>query len=344
MKILINTPNIHGLGGVANHYLGLKPYWTENVRYLSLGSKRWRTVLTPLTVIRYAWRLLTFRPDVVLLNPSLGKGALTRDFFYLRLAKAFGRKVAVFIHGFSWDYARTARWPWIARHLNRADGVIVLAQAFKDELQRRGVTAPVFLSTTKVADSLVEGFDADRRTGRVNNLLFLSRIERAKGVYETADTFALLKQTYKDLTLTFVGDGSELAALKAYVRAKGIAGIRFTGGLSGGALRHEYEIADFFCCSSHGEGMPTVVLEAMAFGLPVLTRAVGGVCDFFEDGRMGRITTSTDPAEFARLVKPFIDDADLTRRVSLYNARYAREHFMASVVARQMENILSNLS
>lgn len=344
MKILINTPNIHGLGGVANHYLGLKPYWTENVRYLSLGSKRWRAVLTPLTIVKYIWRLLTFRPQVVLLNPSLGEHALIRDFFYLRIAKALGRKVAVFIHGFSWDYAAKADWGWISRNLNRADGVIVLAQAFKDELQRRGVTAPVFLSTTKVADSLVEGFNADRRTGRVSNLLFLSRIERAKGVYETADTFALLKQTYKDLTLTFVGDGSELAALKAYVRAKGIAGIRFTGGLSGGALRHEYEIANFFFfCSSHGEGMPTVVLEAMAFGLPVLTRAVGGVCDFFEDGRMGRITTSTDPAEFARLVKPFIDDAELTKQVSSYNARYAREHFMASSVAKGIEKILGSL-
>lgn len=343
MKILINTPNIHGLGGVANHYLGLKPYWTENVRYLSLGSKRWRAVLTLFTIVKYIWRLLTFRPQVVLLNPSLGKGALTRDFFYLRIAKALGRKVAVFIHGFSWDYAAKADWGWISQNLNRADGIIVLAQAFKDELQRRGVTTPVFLSTTKVSDRLVESFDAGRRTGRVKNLLLLSRMERAKGVYETADTFALLKRDYPDLTLTFVGDGSELAPLKAYVREKGIADVRFTGGLSGAALRQEYEIADFFFCTSHGEGMPTVVLEAMAFGLPVLTRAVGGVCDFFEDGRMGRITTSTDPAEFARLVKPFIDDAELTKQVSSYNARYAREHFLASVVARQMEKILTNL-
>ena len=321
MKILINTPNIHELGGVANHYLGLKPYWTENVRYNSLGAKPWRTYLFPFFVLKFLFRLLVFRPRVVLLNPSLGQRALTRDFFYLRFAKALGRKVAVFIHGFSWDYAQKADWRWISQNLNRADGIIVLAQAFKDELQRRGVTAPIFLSTTKV----------------------LSRIERAKGVYETADTFALLKQEYPDLTLTFVGDGSELAPLKAYVREKGIADVRFTGGLSGAALRHEYEIADFFFCSSHGEGMPTVVLEAMAFGLPVLTRAVGGVCDFFEDGRMGRITSSTDPAEFARLVKPFIDDAGLTKQVSRYNARYAREHFMASSVAKNIEKILMAL-
>ena len=39
MKILINTPNIYGIGGVANHYLGLKPYWKEMVLYNSIGSK-----------------------------------------------------------------------------------------------------------------------------------------------------------------------------------------------------------------------------------------------------------------------------------------------------------------
>lgn len=46
--------------------------------------------------------------------------------------------------------------------------------------------------------------------------------------------------------------------------------------------------------------MPTVVLEAMAFGLPVVTRAVGGLCDFFEDGKMGRITNSMNPMDYAK--------------------------------------------
>ena len=343
MKILINTPNIHGLGGVSNHYFGLSPYWSQNVLYNSLGSKRWRAILTPITVLKFIYRLIFFRPDIILLNPSLGNKALIRDFFYLKLAKLFYRKVAIFIHGFNWEYANNADWKWIIDNLNLADCVIVLAQSFKNELIRRGVTTRLFLSTTKVKDTLVEEFDIVKRTGRIKNLLFLSRIERTKGVYELVDTYKILKSKYGDLTLTFVGDGSELLALKQYVEENELSDVRFAGGLIGDALKIEYEKADFFLFFSYGEGMPTVVLEAMAFGLPVVTRAGGGLCDFFEDGKMGRITNSMNPMDYAKMIIPFLENAELTKSVSLYNYQYAKEHFMASQVALSIENQLKQL-
>lgn len=342
MKILINTPSIHDLGGVANHYLGLKSYWTQRVRYNQLGAGKARRWLVPITIIKFVWHCLVWRPEIVVLNPSMGGRALKRDFMYLRFAKWMGRRVAVFIHGFNLDYASRANWQWIGRNLNKADGVIVLAQAFKDILESHGITAPIRLSTTKVLDTLVEGFDPSCRTGEVKNLLFLARIERAKGVYEAADTFALLRQDFPHLTLTFVGDGTELPALKQHVKELGIEGIRFTGALSGDALRNEYLRANFFFFfTSYGEGMPTVVLEAMAFGLPVVTRKVGGLVDFFEDGQMGRITDSLQPRDFATLIRPYLTDSELVRRTSLYNHQYAKEHFMASRVAQQVEGILN---
>ena len=45
--------------------------------------------------------------------------------------------------------------------------------------------------------------------------------------------------------------------------------------------------------------MPTVVLEAMAFGLPILTRNVGGLVDFFKNDKMGFITDSLEPKDFS---------------------------------------------
>lgn len=67
--------------------------------------------------------------------------------------------------------------------------------------------------------------------------MFLSRIERTKGVYELVDTYKILKSKYGDLTLTFVGDGSELLALKQYVEENELSDVRFAGGLIGDALK-----------------------------------------------------------------------------------------------------------
>lgn len=346
MKILVNTPSLKSMGGVANHYKGLRAFWTENVMYNTVGKrnatkcgsgKYWLLW----DCLKFIFRLLTFCPDVVLVNPSLGTSALKRDFFFLNVAHALGFKVVVFIHGFNWDYAKTINKKWVVRHFNKASLIFVLANAFKEEMKSWGVTSPISLTTTKVDDALLENFNPMKdKTFSSKNILFLSRIEKAKGVYEAVDAFAILKQKYSDLTLTFVGDGSELKPLKKYVADKDLSDVIFTGRLDGEALKNEYKNALLLLLTTHGEGMPTVVLEAMAFGLPILTRNVGGLVDFFKNDKMGFITDSLEPKDFADAMVPYIKDKELARKVGAYNAQYAKEHFMASSVARQIENTI----
>lgn len=91
----------------------------------------------------------------------------------------------------------------------------------------------------------------------------------------------------------------------------------------------------------HAEGMPTSVLEAMALGLPIITRPVGGIQDFFIDGKMGRLIDSLDPDDFASAIMDYIQKTVEVKRISLFNHEYALKHFMASTVAKQIENELS---
>lgn len=346
MKILINTPCLKRLGGVANHYEGLQAFWTENVKYNMIGKrahskggggKFW----LPFDIVKFIFRLLIFRPDVVIVNPSLALNALKRDFVFVNIANILGFKVAIFIHGFNLDYAKVIDRQWAVKHFNKASLIFVLAHQFKGILESWGVTVPIRITTTKVDDALLQGFDMMKeRDYNKRNILFLSRIERAKGVYEAVDAYSILKQQYPDITMSFVGDGTELDALKKYVADRHLQGIRFTGRLSGDELANEYKTANFFFFTSYGEGMPTVVLEAMAFGLPVFTRKVGGLVDFFEDGKMGYITDSLNPEDFASAMVPYLDNPELTKEVSVYNAQYAKNHFMASKVAKQLESTI----
>ena len=346
MKILINTPSLKILGGVANHYLGLEGFWTETVKYNTVGkrtnAKRSGIFWLPFDILKFLYRLFVFRPNIVLLNPSLGDSALKRDFLFLRLAAFFGVKVAVFIHGFNWEYAKKIDGRWIAVNLNKASKIFVLGSAFKKKILSWGVKAPVVLTTTKVDDNLLEGYDPiAMRSGKVKSILFLARVERAKGIYITVDTFAILKKKYPFLSLKIVGDGEELSKVKQYVEKLQLNDVVFTGRLSGKDISKAYESSDLYSSSSYGEGMPTAVLEAMAFGLPVFTRNVGGLPDFFENHKMGFITDSLDAKAFAEAMIPYIEDQEKTKMVSDYNANYAKKHFMASQVARNMEKELS---
>ena len=73
-----------------------------------------------------------------------------------------------------------------------------------------------------------------------------------------------------------------------------------------------------------GRGYAKFDSEAMAWGLPVITRAVGGVRDFFENGKMGFATDSKDPVAFFGYMDELARDAAKTQLIGEYNREYAK--------------------
>lgn len=345
MKILINTPRLTLLGGVANHYLGLRDYWTQNVLYNEIGrrsnkrgSGKYRL---PLDLYAFIRKIIFFNPNIILLNPSLSRSAVVRDLIFLRVAKFLGKKVAVFFHGFDLNCQKDIDINRLANQLNKAECIFVLANDFANILKSWGVKSPIHISSTKVCDSLVESFNVDKRNGKVKNILFLARITENKGIYIALKTFKILQESFEDLTFTVVGDGPALQEAKEFCVANKIENINFTGVLHGISVAAAYEQADLYLFPTyHAEGLPTSLLEAMAFGLPVISRPVGGVCDFFECGKMGQLVMSLSPMDFANAIIPYIQNGQMTLETSIYNFNYAKHRFMASMVAKELEETL----
>jgi len=350
MKILVNCPNINVIGGVANHYLGLKPYWNENIKYNYIGGRRQfygvfafiRKIRTLYIIIKYIVKLLCFNPDVVLINVSLVRKGMSLPLLLNRIATCLGRKTVLFIHGWRIDYEKDFFSSKRFDSLKKADGIIVLANDFKQKLIQNGYKGKIYLTTTKVDDRLIENFNINKRTGKIENILFLARVEKQKGIFEAIKTFEILKEKYNKLKFRIVGDGTALREAKKYVENHKVNDISFPGNLNGEKLLQEFNVADIYLLPTYGEGMPTSLLEAMAFGLPVITRPVGGIKDFFDEN-MGIITESLDPQVYADAIEQYINDSEKTLAVSRYNYEYAKEHFMASKVALSMEQILREI-
>lgn len=348
MKILVNTPNYKkpASGGVANHYYGLKNYWNEDIRYNIVGSrnkagggKYW----LPFDILKFVIKIIFFSPNLVVINPSLASNALRRDALFLKIAKIFGRKVLVFFHGFNIFYAEEVNGVDFVSKFGEADAFIVLSNKAKDYLQKWGIKVPIELATTKVDDRLIFGFNIGNRNGSVNNILFLTRITKEKGIFIALETFKLLSEKYPRLQYTVVGAGSELGEAKQYVMDNKIPNVVFTGALTGDALVNQFKQGDLYLFTSFHEGMPTSVLEAMAFGLPVVTRPVGGLVDFFENGKMGEMVDSFDAVDFVPIVEKYLNDAELTKQTSCYNHQYAKNKFLASQVALNLEKIFGKV-
>lgn len=347
MKILVNTPDLSLRGGVSNHYSGLKPYWKMRVKYNTVGKRYGlpSILILGFDYVKFPLLCLFGGFDVVLLNPSLGKTALLRDAWFLRIAKWFKKKTVVFFHGWHPSMVKSiSKQPTtFVKVYNRADGFLVLAKAFKDDLIRWGMTKPITLTTTKVDDALLKDFDIRDKRNKGTNLLFLTRIEEYKGVYIAVEAYQKAKAQYPGLTLTIAGDGSQLDAVQHLVKEKAIEDVEFLGHVSNTELVMAFRKADLYILPSFSEGMPTSVLEAMAFGLPIISRPVGGLVDFFEPGQMGYLLDSLDSKDFADTILELLQDPEKCKTIGTYNHNYAKQHFMASKVAAQLERIFYEL-
>jgi len=121
---------------------------------------------------------------------------------------------------------------------------------------------------------------------------------------------ALARPGLERAELDLVGDGEWRAQLQAQAARLGLTErIRFRGWLDRADLATVYREADLFVLSSRDEGMPNVVLEAMASGLPVVSTAVAGACDLVADGGTGLLVPTEDAGALADAIRRMVHGA-----------------------------------
>lgn len=292
--------------------------------------------------------------DLVHLNPSLTARSIYRDGLFLQWAKQKGLPVLVHIHG--WEHHTADRIDggllggFFRRTLGRGDAFVVLAEEFRQRLMSWGVDAEVHLGTTAVDNALLDGFsiDAKRREhspDAATRVLFLARIERDKGIYETIEACSRLVGEGTPVHLTVAGDGSELANVKALAAEKLGSAVTFLGFILGDKKARALRENDLYVLpTSHAEGMPASVLEAMALGLPVITRPMGGLRDFFLDGEHGYLMDEVDPTTVASFIRKLVVDRALWSKMSEAAHRYAAGRFLGSQVAAHLVGVYRTIT
>lgn len=347
-KLLLVRSSSSNKGGVASFYKNILPYFPKKQLYdLEIGGTDChRPKLYPLIdQFRFFKAIKQQKPELIHINPSLGFKSFIRDGLFVWQAKQAGYPVLVFWHGWDKEFESVLerRFMWFfKRSFGRADGFIVLASEFERKLREWGVTVPVFRGSTTVDAALVTNTDVMAKWADLSKLfkikiLFLARLERAKGVFETVQAIKTLVDKNYSVSLTIAGDGKIRQELENFTRSLGLNSqqVHFTGDIRGEGKIRVFAEHHIYCFPTfYGEGLPTSVLEAMAFGMPVVTRPVGGLADIFEDGKMGFLVQGKSPEEIADCLEKLIYHLEKMAEIGIYNAEYAQKHFMAPVVAK----------
>ncbi len=171
--------------------------------------------------------------------------------------------------------------------------------------------------------------------------LFVGRLAAVKGVPILIESIARLAAKYPDLTLRLVGDGPDRKALEAEVTRRGLQDrVVFLGYKSQAEVAEELAQTDVFVLPSFAEGVPVVLMEAMAAQVPVLTTRIAGVPELVEDGVSGRVVAPGDVSAFAGALDDMLSKRDDLSRLGKAGRAKVVADFDAAAEAKWLSEII----
>ena len=158
------------------------------------------------------------------------------------------------------------------------------------------------------------------------HMVFVGRLAPIKGVRVLLEAFETARQTRPDLTLSLVGDGDDRAHLEKVAAPLG-SSVRFLGYRSQDEVADILANADALVLPSFAEGLPVVLMEALAAGKPVVCTQVAGVSELVEDGVNGYLVPAGDAESLADRIGRISDDPGRSRRMGEAGRTKVKEEF-----------------
>jgi glycosyltransferase involved in cell wall biosynthesis len=143
-------------------------------------------------------------------------------------------------------------------------------------------------------------------------ILCIGRLTPAKGQRILIDACRRLADAGRDFRLVMVGAGPDMSDLRAAASELGLGDkVIFTGALNQDQVRGWYARADAFALPSFAEGVPVVLMEAMACAIPCVTTRITGIPELIRDAQDGLLVTPSDTEELASALARLMDDPAL---------------------------------
>jgi glycosyltransferase involved in cell wall biosynthesis len=269
--------------------------------------------------------------------------------------------VVFHLHGVVDGAVPLSRYSWLRNRLvarifreinrlviERADRVMVVSEEGRELCH---ALAPRSASRTAIVPPSVDRGvfrPRDRRRCRLelgiddtaDVIVSVGRLEYGKGMDLLLEALALVEKKRGNVRLVVAGEGSMRRWLERRAADLGVGGrVRFLG-----EVDHERTLpvvlgaADVFVLASRSEGLPTVILEAMSCGIPVVSTAVGDIPKVVQDGRTGFLVRNRGPADLAAAVVQAISARDaLSPSCQMVAEKYSADCVTAVILSHLVD-------
>ena len=340
-KVLVIATSNKSRGGIATvvNAFTRQPQWAQYKckwikTHIDKGFIHKLWMLTS-SLIQYT-ALLPFN-DIVHIHVSTTVSA-NRKYIFYKLAKAFGKKTVIHLHCGS-QLADI----WNAKYEDmfvNADKCLTLSNGIRDFIiSKTGKAENIEVLYNPCPD--VCGIDVSAK--REKSILFAATLYKEKGYLDLIEAFGKIAKNNPEWKLLLAGNGSQEEGVSLAEKYNVANRVKFLGWVKGDDKDNVFRTSSLFCLPSYAEGFPMAVLDAWAYGLPVVTTPVGGIPDIVVDGENGLLFNPGDVDALAAKLELLIKNADLRKRLSEEAKKLADTTFNAATIAKQLAVIYESI-
>lgn len=283
--------------------------------------------------------ILIWSTDLVHIHFSEPPSAIRKSIF-LFMARLAKKKVVVHFHAFSPETTIESKFKPVYKYIfTHADAAIVLSQYWKETVNkafRLGDKVRIIYNPCVAEVS-------DKEYDKGNYILYAGTLNQRKGYVDLIKAFALIANKHSDWKVVFAGNG-EVEKGKELAKEKKIAEqCVFTGWISGDDKDRWFKQSHIFCLPSYAEGFSMAVLDAFAYGLPVITTPVGGIPDVAKNGENMLLFRAGDIKGLAKQLDRLINDKDLYDKLSKASKYFADDVFNIKVINKHIGDLYAEM-
>ena len=246
----------------------------------------------------------------------------------------------------NFEITREAMWKYSVSFYNRCCHIVSPSKSVREHLIARGMRRPVTLMSNgidRIDFRPREDLDAYRRSLRIDDFAFIyvGRISPEKSLDIVLKAFRETLKSNSRAKLVIVGNGPFDTALDQQIPELGLTdNVVRTGRIERDQLMKDNVplLGDVFVTASKTENQPVSLLEAMAFGLPMIGPRAKGIPELVQDGVDGIIFESDNIKEMAEAMTRLMEDETLRGELSAAAIRNANEHRIDKI-GKQLEGI-----
>lgn len=235
---------------------------------------------------------------------------------------------------------------WINFVFKRVDIVVTLCKKWQLELNNKYPEAHI----TTIHNPIVIPRDAkylDHSTNKgIFTVLFIAFLSTNKGLMDVVSVAKIFKKTNININFKIAGRGQLESHLIEVLNLQECSNIEFVGWADEKAKKTLYEQANIFFLPSYNEGMPIVILEAMAYSLPVVSTTISGIPDQIDNAVNGFLYNPGDINGFVEGITKLYYDKDIYRKATQAAwekvQRFSNDKIFEEITALYSKRIIIN--